>query len=290
MAKPYTLKLPSGKQNVRGEIYELYCYDKIIEKYPDITFFLKANKNKKAYLNSTGFNYVEPCRVVYSSNRIDLGEFDILGFKGNVMYWWEATLNKDHYPIYKKIAKKQELMQRLFPNFEIKLSIIRPFLDEELKNYHIEVIPEPDYQSFHSSKYVFKSDMSKCLDLSYLDEMVSNYDYISEVIEKSKTYFNLEKINFNSILIERLYDIENICQPEFTYYDVIKKRYGKIQIIDNFPYKNGERIKKIKSTYKEINKIRKRYLEQQQEDSSAKKTDDSIGTIKKIEDHSKSKE
>ena len=266
MSEPYKLNFPSSyskNKDLRGEVYELYCYDKMIKKHPDITFSLKANKDELFYKHNTGFNYIEPCRVIYTSNRIDLGEFDILGIKGKTLYWWEVTLSRNIFSVIIKIEKKRELIQRLFPDFEIQFSvisnrIITQYLD---RGYNMEIIEEPNYDKLSSKEYIFDSDMSNCMDISVLSQLSSEYDYINDVIVNSQIHFNEDHITFNSFLIERLYNMIDINKSEFSYYDVRKKHFGKIKINKNDEiYKDGKKIKSIKSTYKEIKKIRSQYL------------------------------
>ena len=125
----------------------------------------------------------------------------------------------------------------------------------------MEIIEEPNYDKLSSKEYIFDSDMSNCMDISVLSQLSSEYDYINDVIVNSQIHFNEDYITFNSFLIERLYNMIDINKSEFSYYDVRKKHFGKIKINKNDEiYKDGKKIKSIKSTYKEIKKIRSQYL------------------------------
>ena len=99
---------PKEKSIIEGEIYECYCYEKIVNKYQDFKFIrLEENKSKK-----DGFYISAAGSLCYQSSLIDLGEFDIIGFdlKGNV-HWYEITKQKVNLAFVEdKLKRKKELM------------------------------------------------------------------------------------------------------------------------------------------------------------------------------------
>ena len=86
----------SGFSVVDGEIYECYCYEKIVNEHPEF-FFVKLEKNKE---NKNGFWISSDNNLYYQSDEIDLGEFDILGFdKEGILNWWEITRQNTNFNI-----------------------------------------------------------------------------------------------------------------------------------------------------------------------------------------------
>lgn len=119
---------PKEKSIIEGEIYECYCYEKIVNKYQDFKFIrLEENKSKK-----DGFYISAAGSLCYQSSLIDLGEFDIIGFdlKGNV-HWYEITKQKVNLAFVEdKLKRKKELMSKLFGKYNLYLVI-----PEEKFNY-----------------------------------------------------------------------------------------------------------------------------------------------------------
>lgn len=249
-----------NKLTLNGEIYELYCYDQIVQKYSDVKIVSRAFNRK--LLTPIDFHYEFPSKIVYTSNNIDLGEFDILGLKDNTLYWWEITSGSasNAYKTKKKLKKKEELLSKLFPQLEIKLSLVLPESIKEFEQFNIEIIKKPNFEEYYFPTFTFNANLDNCLDVSILSELAKGYDYIDDVIKQSTLFFNANEIKFKSYLIERLYDLEHITESAFSYYDVEKNRFGKIEIIDDSIIKDGKIVKAIKATYQEIKLLRNRYL------------------------------
>lgn len=246
---------------LKGEIYETYCYDKLIETYPDIRFIYSHQNPTKKLKVTDGFYHSKNGRLIYRSNGIDLGEFDILGIKGHDIFWWEVTRSQINNIQSKRreLQKKSELLKMLFPKRKINSKLILPYQIEDDKN-DIEIISEPNYDKLLNPIYYFNSSLSSCISIKELSRKIENYDYINDIIDKSYLHFKNEHTNFKSDLLERLYDLDNIFQNTFNCYDIQKKRLLSIEDRDGNFHKNGEYIKKRKATYLEIKEIRKRLL------------------------------
>ena len=89
--------------------------------------------------------------------------------------------------------------------------------------------------------------------------MAREFDYVEELIENSKCYFDPIKVDFSSNLFERLYDLSTIFSNEIRYFDLIKKEYGKIIRKNKKYYKNDKILESCKATYIEITAIIKRF-------------------------------
>ena len=110
---------PKEQLAIEGELYECFCYEKIVNKYQNIKFVrLNENRHKRDgfYISSAG-------SLCYQSNSIDLGEFDIIGFdsKGNI-HWYEITRQKTNLSVVEdKLKRKKELMKILFGQYYLYL-------------------------------------------------------------------------------------------------------------------------------------------------------------------------
>ena len=80
-----------SRSNLIGEIYELYCYNHIIEKMNDIKIVKSHCCVKEKFGN---FSYNKTGKIHYHSNGIHLAEFDILGLRNNEIYFYEITMNE----------------------------------------------------------------------------------------------------------------------------------------------------------------------------------------------------
>lgn len=246
----------NGFSIVDGEIYEYYCYEKIINEHQDITF-IKLEENKK---NKNGFWISSDRNLYYQSDGIDLGEFDIVGFdKNGILNWWEITKQKTNFKfVIDKIERKKELMSKLFDKFNFYLIV--PEANEHLHKYKekIEIIEEPDYTKLRKPEYNFVFENDNFCELCFLTEKAKKYNFIEELIKLSREHFKSADTRFKSNLFERLYDINNIMKGNFQFYDVEKQKLGRIIIKGISVLKNGKEVKSYKATYKEIIQIRKR--------------------------------
>ncbi len=242
-------KTEQNKQILNGEIYEYYCYDKIIESYPNIHIILSKTQENK-YDN--GFAYRNFGSIYYTQYNIDLGEFDILGLDDNgTLYWWESTTAQTNLnAIFKHYKKKNELIQKLFD--KVIFNVIIPEKNDNFDRYQTLIIPAPDFEKYYNEYYEIKSDMSNCWTLEKLRQSAKEYDYIDDIIKLSEQYYSEDKIEFKSYLIERLYNLKEIHSNSITYYNTIRKSYEKIIIEDGKKYKvtqsKKERLKGRKAT------------------------------------------
>ena len=244
---------PKEKSIIEGEIYECYCYEKIVNKYQDFKFIrLEENKSKK-----DGFYISAAGSLCYQSSLIDLGEFDIIGFdsKGNV-HWYEITKQKVNLAFVEdKLKRKKELMSKLFGKYNLYLVI--PEEKIQLSGLaNILYIPEPDYTNLIKQEYIFNFKSNNFIDLDYLNKKIHKYDYLKELMHRSKIFFQNKNSNYNSFLFERLYDLDNMHKDSFSYYNVEKKCFGIIEIKDGKIFKDGKQVKGIKAAHKEITQIR----------------------------------
>ncbi|MBR1537172.1 MAG: hypothetical protein IJ630_09555 [Treponema sp.] len=243
---------------LKGEIYEYYCYDKILRKYNNISIIRAKDTDKtenKSDLN--GFYYNDVGQIIYKSSNIDLGEFDVLGLNGNNIFWWEITLNNSTTKnVKKRIERKKELFQKIFPNNKLCLHLILPEKYEAYNSYSTVLIPEPNYELFFKPTYTFENDLNKCINLSELVKFSVPYNHIQNIISTSEKYFRYDKTQYNSTLLERLYDIKNINKNSFFYYDLENHKLGNIELNNESIKKDGKAIEKKKATYKEIIGIR----------------------------------
>lgn len=255
-------KTDSNIAFLKGEIYEAYCYDKLIEPHPDIRFFYSHQNPTKKSKEIDGFYYSKNGRLIYRSNGIDLGEFDVLGIKGNDIFWWEVTrsqINKIQSKL-RETKKKSELLNILFPKMRINFSLILPYQVEDDNVKNITIIPEPNYEKLLGPIYQFNASFSSCISIEELSKKIVNYDYIQDIIDKSDSNFKGEITDFDSNLFERIYDLDNIFQNKFNCYDIKKKCLVSIEDREGNFYKNGEYIQRRKATYLEIKEIRKKLL------------------------------
>ncbi len=253
---------------IEGEIYECYCYENIVNKYQKINFIPRIeNKSKKNgfYISSAG-------TLCYQSCSIDLGEFDIIGFdsKDNV-HWYEITRQQDNFSIIKdKIKRKKELMSLLFGKYNFYL--ILPEKKESLSGLgNMIYIPEPEYKTLIKQNYTFNFKSNNFIDLNYLNNKTKQYNYIKDLIQRSKNFFKNKNIKYTSFLFERLYDLDNILNDSFSYFNVEKECFGIIEIKNKKIFKDGKRMTGIKASYKEITQIRNiKLLEQKKLDKEHK--------------------
>jgi len=245
---------PHLLSNLQGEIYECYCYEIIVNKYRKIKF-IQLNENKK---NKDGFYITSNNSLCYQSCSIDLGEFDIIGFDsdGNV-HWYEITKQKCNFPFVRdKLKRKKELMKILFGNYNLYL--ITPEERNELQGLASTlIIPEPDYSSLIKKEYLYNFKYDNFVNLEYLNSKVEKYNYIEDLMKHSHNFFSNKNTIYKSDLFERLYDLDNILNETFQYYNVEKNCFGTIKISKGKITKDGKRVNGMKAAYKEITQIRR---------------------------------
>lgn len=252
-------KLPTSfsEANLKGQIYELYCYNILLKNHVNINIIKSGCMKKEKYGN---FSYNKLGKINYHSNNIHLAEFDILGIKENNIYFFEITMSELNKKTLKnEINRKTELLKKIFLNHEIIFTLILPKEIQSFVNYNIMIINEPVYNKYMNSEY-FKIDtkVKECKSLEYLTQIATEYDYINEIIEFSRKYFssNNKEYLFNQHLIERIYDLDNITKNSFSYYSIENRNYGTIRINGNKIFRDGKIIEGRKKCNDEIKIIR----------------------------------
>lgn len=252
---------PHMLSNIEGQIYELYCYNRILDIAEDIKIVKSNCVDKEAFRQ---FSYSKTGKINYHSSRIHLAEFDILGLKDNEVFWWETTksdLNSKALKI--EISRKLDLLNKIFKNYKINFSLILPRKMSVYNSYPIILIEEPDYSKYINDKYFnINEKVIEGISLFEFENFAEEYDYIEDIITNSIMMFSKGKIDLvalqKSALIEHLYDIDNMSKNNFRYYDVLKAEYGVIELIDNKIYKNKKIVPGIKKSNQEIKQILKR--------------------------------
>lgn len=238
--------------NFKGEIYENHVYFEINNYIqPDIKIIESKTNGKGKYGN---FSYDRYGQIKYSADGIDLGEFDILGFDDHTIYYWEVTIMKNNLNSkIKRIRAKEELLQKLFPNKNIKIIIISPKYIDSLGEYEQLLVDEPDYGNFLSNRhYVYDNRKRKRVSLKELSKSSTPFHYFDEIINLSSEYYeNISKMP-KQYLIERLYDINDLSPTKMTCYNVEKKKYQTIRIKKNKIFKDGLKVKVGSKTHSEV--------------------------------------
>lgn len=250
----HTHPTPSELSILKGEIYECYCYEIIVNKYKK-NKFIKLDENKK---NKNGFYITSNNSLCYQSCSIDLGEFDIIGFDsdGNV-HWYEITKQKTNFSFVRdKLNRKKELMKILFGKYNLYL--VTPEERKELQGLASTlIIPEPDYAELLKKDYVYNFKYDNFVSLDYLNSKIQKYNYIEDLMKHSYNFFSNKNTIYKSNLFERLYDLDNILNETFQYYNVEKNCFGTINTSKGKIIKDGKRVTGMKAAYKEISQIRR---------------------------------
>lgn len=146
-------------------------------------------------------------------------------------------------------------MSKLFGKYNLYLVI--PEEKIQLSGLaNILYIPEPDYTNLIKQEYIFNFKSNNFIDLDYLNKKIHKYDYLKDLMHRSRIFFQNKNSNYNSFLFERLYDLDNMHKDSFSYYNVEKKCFGIIEIKDGKIFKDGKQVKGIKAAHKEITQIR----------------------------------
>lgn len=250
---------PNQYNSLLGEIYEMHAFSWLIENKKNIKFLLaKCVKPKKGFIKN-GFCYNKQGQIVYKNAGVGLGEFDILGLGDDgELYWYEVSI-KEYRQTKRSIAKKKSLLSRLFPKQKINFTMINPqALPSYTKMYKTMILPLPKIKKFYPT-YRFKCSFENCIELNEFAKLSAHYDYIDELIKRSKEHFNYENISFTDPLFLHLFDIKTIFNQKLKYYDFEKKIYREIEFLGaGKVLRDGEILEHIHATYKEILEIRKR--------------------------------
>ena len=215
--------------SIMGEIYELHCYNYILDNFRNINIVkCKCMKGGK-YGN---FEYSTNGKILLSSNNIILAEYDALGVNQNKIYWWEITRHKKlEKEFLLKLKMKEYLLKKLFKNYEIIVNIIATKKFEKLKDYQVTIINEP-YYDIYFKKYKISNNIKYTMTLKCFSEKSINYDYIDDVIKYSKNFNDISKCENikQDYILCRLFDLESINESVVKYYDLINNKINEIEI------------------------------------------------------------
>ena len=248
----------NDKDNLKGYIYELYCYNYLLENYPDINF-IKSHVNN--FVTKNNFRYSKYGNIEYWSNNIILSEFDVLGLKNNSIILFEITRNiktKSSH-LRKRLYKKEYLLKKIFKNFKnIEISIITSIDKFKFHDYKIIVIPEPDYSPyFIEGVFKLNKRVNKCLPLKYLNNIAFKYHYIEDLMDVSERYYKgkLDLVRIEELrLFNKFYKVKkNIIE----YYDIKNNIHGNYTIIDEIIYNEKNEIVLDKEIYEILKKNHK---------------------------------
>ncbi|MDR1838728.1 MAG: hypothetical protein LBQ93_03965 [Treponema sp.] len=241
---------------LKGEIYELYCYNYLLKNIKNVHMVKSKAINYKKY---NGFYYAKGGRLFYTSCNIDLAEFDAIGITEDEIFLWEITKAKS--PVgrrneKKSFQRKSGLLHNLFVGMKINFKVIVPNKDLIYSDYENIIIEEPNYDKIISeyekiNRYKMDENFNNCYDINHLGNLCGKYNYCDEIIKYSKKLFldddhsDLKYLKDNG-LIEYLYDIKNINKRFFKYYDIQKEIFGSIKLKGKRYFRDNKKIKGIK--------------------------------------------
>ncbi|MBR8462275.1 hypothetical protein KDE12_05315 [Campylobacter sp. faydin G-105] len=149
-------------------------------------------------------------------------------------------------------------MSKIFPDHKVRFSLILPQILNGYKDYPILELAEPDYEKYIGKYFKITPKASSGFSLRKFDAMAKRYDYIGDIISSSLKFYRLPSVQPKRVgIFCRYYDIRNMLNDRFGYYDITKAKFGEINIDGDKIYRNGEIMKHIKKTYKEVKIIRK---------------------------------
>jgi hypothetical protein len=233
---------------LKGEYYELYCYNYILNNFYDINIIKSKVINDIDYGH---FCYKDGGQLWYHSQSVFIGEFDALGIIGDKIYWWEISKDKiNTRDRIRRTQRKMRLLKMIFEKYEIILTLIMPTNINGYENYNILTIEEPDYNEFISTrKFTFNEKINHLKTADILEHIAKPFNYIDEQIKYSNQLFNGTNCDIeylkNANVIDYLYDINCIQENEFCYYDIENGKYGKINIDKDQFYFDGEKFRGI---------------------------------------------
>jgi hypothetical protein len=215
--------------SIMGEIYELHCYNYILDNFRNINIVKCKCMEVEKYGN---FAYSTNGKILLCSNNIILAEYDALGVSQNKIYWWEITRYKRlEKEFLLKLKMKENLLKKLFNNYEIIVNIITTKNFEKLKEYQVTIINEPDYDLF-SRKYKLSNNIKNAMSLKCFSGKSVKYDYLNDLIKYAE-YFN-DKSKYEMIkqeyIINRIFDLESINEPVVKFYDLKNDKIRKVKI------------------------------------------------------------
>ncbi len=180
--KPFLKKhTPSSIGTLKGEIYENFIFEKLQLIYPYLEFISAKIPSKKIKnKNENGFYYSKTGQILYFENKKIIAEFDAIAISNKTIYLFEITRISKKYKRYaiEKILRKYRLLKNIFPNYEVKLTIITPkrFSAFEKTGSKILEIPEPNYENYYNIDFYNFNDalISNCSPILTLNEIIKN--------------------------------------------------------------------------------------------------------------------
>jgi hypothetical protein len=228
--------------NLQGFIYELYCYNYLLENFKDIRI-IKSHIIKNGCFGN--FHYSKYGAIEFWSNNMILSEFDAIGIKKKTIQLFEITKNLSGAgELKRRLFKKEYLLKNSFKGYDIEITIISTKFDYNYNKYGFIVIPEPDCQPYIDNEiFIFNKHILKCETLRQLNNIASNYDYIDDLIKISNKYFK-QKINIERIkklhLFNKFYNIKN--EEDIEYYDLYTNVRGKYKILQGNLYDSNDKL------------------------------------------------
>ena len=246
------------RNTLEGEIYELYCYNYLLNNTSKNIHLIQSRATE--YRKCNGFYYSKNGgRLLYTSNNIDLAEFDVLGISGNELFYWEiskAIAMVSRRNEINSFKRKTGLLNILFEGMKINFNVVIPNLDLNYSGYNNIVIEEPEYDKIiceyeNCNGYKMNDSFNECYGIDNLGKICIKYNYYEEIIRHSKIFFIENDTSFLGYLeengiIEYLYDIKNMNQTKFEYYDIQNKIFGFIELKGKEYYRNDKKIKGVK--------------------------------------------
>ena len=225
---------PGMEEALKGQFYEYFCYNELIQNNEEIKI---VKSNYTDHKVDGHFIHSKEGKIIYTSYGVDIAEFDVLGIKNNTIYWWEITRSrKYHSKIMKSYERKFALLDKVFAKYQKVFSVILPHDVDKNFLFDYRIIPEPDYKLYFDKGYFkFSKSIKDCISLHDFEKKSSSYDYIDDVIAYSHDYYDnknyqtTERIN-NISLFERLYNIKEIKNSKFEYFEIKNGNSGFIEI------------------------------------------------------------
>ena len=252
----------SMEESLKGQFYEFFCYNELLQNTENIKIVKSNYVERKRKGN---FIHTPDGKIIYLSRGVSIAEFDVLGIKDNTIYWWEITRSKKlERNGLQGIKRKMALLDKVFEKYCKIFYLIVPYKIERDIMYDYKIIPEPDYSLFLNNGYFkFNKKIKDCISLYDFERKANHYDYIDDIIAHSYDYFNNKNIDviekrYKNYLVERIYDINEIGNGKFKYFDIKHNAEGWIEIKDKYIFMDGKSLYRKGIIKNEISTLLKR--------------------------------
>jgi hypothetical protein len=250
--------------DLKGFLYEFYCFDYLLKRYRSVKI-VESKFNECENIGNNYFSYGETGNVIYKIGNHVYCEFDALGIKDKKIYLWEITRSKANI-ISNNINRKKCLLQNIFRKFEVVAYFIIKKEIPVYKKFNHLIIPQPNYNNeyFVKGKYEFSENIKNCITLNEFVKYANGNSLINEILFLSERYFNRKILkgymNYKEI-ISNLYDIDNILEDNFYYYDIERKEKDIVKYNNGKYYIKGNKVNSIEfNIIEELRHTRKRQL------------------------------